>query len=197
MLNENRLIIHEHAHHCNTTPSPRPSVYETIERMGLVLDSGGGLQNQQHISTELCVVSPKTRVAGAAALGNRHVGLGSRHVRPGTCRPFHHIIFCDGGDFPHVCTQIDVDHGRPQEFFQRGAKPRELTKMANLAARTKLFAIFRRFRLNLNVVVASAEGASENFMVFCTGTAYDVIIFKFPPGAYDVDLYNTLPSSSY
>lgn len=95
MLNENRLIIHEHAHHCNTTPSPRPSVYETIERMGLVLDSGGGLQNQQHISTELCVVSPKTRVAGAAALGNRHVGLGSRHVRPGTCRPFHHfILFC-------------------------------------------------------------------------------------------------------
>ena len=59
MLNENRLIIHEHAHHCNTTPSPRPSVYETIERMGLVLDSGGGLQNQQHISTELCVVSPR------------------------------------------------------------------------------------------------------------------------------------------
>ena len=55
-------------------------------------------------------------------------------------------------------------------------------------ARTKIFAIFRRFGLNLRVFDAS---------VFSTGTAYDVIIFKFqggqlpqvappPPGAYDV-----------
>ena len=29
---------------------------------------------------------------------------------------------------------------------------------------------------------ASAEGASEKFRVFCMGTAYDVIIFKFQGG---------------
>ena len=46
-------------------------------------------------------------------------------------------------------------------------------------ARTKTFAFFRRFRLNLRVFDESAEGASENFRVFSTGTAYDVIIFKF------------------
>ena len=41
------------------------------------------------------------------------------------------------------------------------------------------FAIFRCFRLNLGVFKASAEGASEKFRVFYTGTANDVIIFKF------------------
>ena len=49
-------------------------------------------------------------------------------------------------------------------------------------ARTKIFAIFRCFKLNLRVLDASAEGASENFRVFSTGTAYDVIIFKFQGG---------------
>ena len=49
-------------------------------------------------------------------------------------------------------------------------------------AQTKIFAFFRRFRLNLRVFDASAEGASENFRVFSTGTAYDVIIFKFQGG---------------
>ena len=44
------------------------------------------------------------------------------------------------------------------------------------------FAIFRRFRLNLGVFNASAEGASEKFRVFYTGTANDVIIFKFQGG---------------
>ena len=67
------------------------------------------------------------------------------------------------------------DHGCPQEIFQRGAKPRGLTKITYFfgapKARTKIFAIFffRRFRLNLKVFDASAEGASENFRAFFTG----------------------------
>ena len=43
----------------------------------------------------------------------------------------------------------------------------------------KNFAIFRRFRLNLGVFNASADGASEWFRVFYRGKAYDVIIFQF------------------
>ena len=35
---------------------------------------------------------------------------------------------------------------------------------------------------NLRVIDASADGASENFRVLSTGTAYDVIIFKFQGG---------------
>ena len=46
----------------------------------------------------------------------------------------------------------------------------------------KLLRFFRRFRLNLRVFDASAEGASENFKVFNTRTAYDVIIFEIPVG---------------
>ena len=49
-------------------------------------------------------------------------------------------------------------------------------------APTGIFPIFRRFRLNLRVFDASAGGASENFRVFSTGTAYDVIVFKFQGG---------------
>ena len=72
----------------------------------------------------------------------------------------------------------------------------------------KNFAIFRRFRLNLGVFNASAEGASEKFRVFYRGTAHDVITFKFqggirpppcsplltPMGAGDVCLVAWLPS---
>ena len=57
------------------------------------------------------------------------------------------------------CSRQGYHHGRPQEFFQRGAEPRGLTKMTK--ARTKIFAIFRRLRLNLRVFDASAEGASK------------------------------------
>ena len=46
----------------------------------------------------------------------------------------------------------------------------------------KNYTIFRRFRLNLCVFNASAEGASEKFRLFYRGTAYDVIIFKFQWG---------------
>ena len=110
--------------------------------------------------------------------------------------------------FDSSCT-----HGRPQEFFQRGANPRGLTKMTYFSARRrrkrKFSRFFRRFRLNLRVFHASAEGASENFRVFFTGTAYDVIIFKFqggatapgcppPPGAYvSEDVWRMLTASSY
>ena len=74
------------------------------------------------------------------------------------------------------CSRQGYHHGRPQEFFQRGAKPRGLTKMTK--ARTKIFAIFRRLRLNLRVF-----DASKNFRIFCTEAAYDIIIFKFQGGA--------------
>ena len=49
-------------------------------------------------------------------------------------------------------------------------------------AQTTIFAIFCRFRFNLRIEDASAGGANENFRVFCTETAYDVIIFKFQVG---------------
>ena len=42
-------------------------------------------------------------------------------------------------------------------------------------AQTKNFAIFATFRLKHRVSMASAEGASENFRVFCRTAAYDVI----------------------
>ena len=47
----------------------------------------------------------------------------------------------------------------------------------------KIVAFFlRRVRLNYRVSVASTEGASENFRVFCRTTAYDVIFFQIPGG---------------
>ena len=83
-------------------------------------------------------------------------------------------------------TSWRVSHGRPQEFFQRGAKPCELAKMAYFLARRrrerKFTRFFRRFRLNLRVIDASAEGANENFKVFCRDTAYYLFIFKFQGG---------------
>ena len=70
-------------------------------------------------------------------------------------------------------------HGRPQEFFQKGAELRGLTTITYFSERPrreqKFSRFFRRFRLNLKVFGASADGASENFRVFSTGTAYDVI----------------------
>ena len=45
-----------------------------------------------------------------------------------------------------------------------------------------MFTIFRRVRLNLKVFDARVEGASEKCTVFCTDTAYDVIIFKSQGG---------------
>ena len=48
----------------------------------------------------------------------------------------------------------------------------------------KKIVIFRRFRRNLGVFSASAEGASEKIRVFYRGTKYDVIIFKFQGGAF-------------
>ena len=77
-------------------------------------------------------------------------------------------------------------HGRPQEFFQRGANPRGLAKVTYFSTRwrreRKFSRFLRRFRLNLRVFDSRAEGASENFGIFCTATAYDVIIFKFQGG---------------
>ena len=82
--------------------------------------------------------------------------------------------------------QMYDDHGRPQGFFLRGAKPQWLTKMVYLSAhrgRKRRFSrCFRRFRLNLRVGDASAEGASKSFRAFCTETAYDVTICKFQRG---------------
>ena len=73
-------------------------------------------------------------------------------------------------------------HGRPQEFFQRGTKPRGLRKMTYFSARRrperKCSRFFQRFRLNLRVFDASSEGASDIFRE----AAYDVIIFKFQGG---------------
>ena len=46
-------------------------------------------------------------------------------------------------------------------------------------ARRRFFVIFRRFKLNVGVFNASAEGASEQFRVFYRRTAYDVTILKF------------------
>ena len=49
-----------------------------------------------------------------------------------------------------------------------------------------ILATFRRFKLNLGVIIANAEGAIQNFKVFYRGTIYNIIIFKFqwhsPPG---------------
>ena len=72
--------------------------------------------------------------------------------------------------------------GARRNFSRGGAKPRGLTKWHIFRRERKFSRFSRRFRLNLGVVDASAEGASENFRVFSTGTAYDVIIFKIQGG---------------
>ena len=84
----------------------------------------------------------------------------------------------------HTCTNIQIT---PAGIFaERGANTRGLTKMVYFSARQwrerKFSRCFRRFRQNLRVVDASTEGASENFRVFWTETAYNVIIFKFQGG---------------
>ena len=48
----------------------------------------------------------------------------------------------------------------------------------------KILAIFCGFKLNLGVIIASAEGASEKFRTFYKGTTYDVNNSKFQGGAF-------------
>ena len=83
-------------------------------------------------------------------------------------------------------TYVRAYEWAPAGIFPVGAKPRGLTKRTYFSARPRrernFSRFFRRFRLNLRVFDASAGGASENFRVFSTGTAYDVIIFKFQEG---------------
>ena len=51
-----------------------------------------------------------------------------------------------------------------------------------LKVQTKIVAFLRRFRLNYSVMIASAHGASQNFRVFCSPAAYDVIFVSNPRG---------------
>ena len=72
-----------------------------------------------------------------------------------------------------------ASRGRPQDFFQKGAKQSDMAKMAYFSSRRKQFCdFFLCFRLSLRICDVNAEGASENFRVFCTETAYDIEIFK-------------------
>ena len=72
---------------------------------------------------------------------------------------------------------IRLEAWAPARIFAEGAKKRGLTKMT-YSARTKIFAIFRRFTLNLRVFDASAEGyfQREQHMTssFSNATAADV-----------------------
>ena len=63
-------------------------------------------------------------------------------------------------------------HGRPQKFFQRGAKSPTLQRIDTV----------KKNGLKYRVSIASTKGASENFRVFCRTAAYDVIFFKFQGG---------------
>ena len=94
-------------------------------------------------------------------------------------------------------TVIYYTYGRPQKFFQRGAKPLKLLKVDTFSARrtenrslfrapkaqTKTFAFFARFRPKYSVSIASAEGASENFRLLCWAAAYYDVIFSNSRGA--------------
>ena len=57
--------------------------------------------------------------------------------------------------------------------------PRAVQKIDQFSARRrrkrKFLRFLRRFRLKYRVSIATAEGASENFKVFCRTAAYDVI----------------------
>ena len=46
----------------------------------------------------------------------------------------------------------------------------------------KILANFECFKLNLGVIIASAEGASEKCTICYKGTRHDVIISKFQRG---------------
>ena len=84
----------------------------------------------------------------------------------------------------------------PAEIFPKGAKPSTPKKVDIFSAlqrkksivfrtpkaQTKICVFLRRFRLNLWVVIASAERASENTRVFCRRAAHDVIFFKLHLG---------------
>ena len=93
-----------------------------------------------------------------------HTGNGGKSSNETGSRCEQQLLRC-GGSTPH--------HGRPQEFFQSGAKPRGLTKMAYFSARRRrereFSRFFRRFRLDLRVSDASHEG--ENFRVFLHGNS--------------------------
>ena len=69
---------------------------------------------------------------------------------------------------PLICKNQATQHGRPQEFFERGSA--KWTDKNNLflppKTQSKLFAIFLRFRLNWKESDASAEVATENFFTF-------------------------------
>ena len=56
-------------------------------------------------------------------------------------------------------------HGRPQKFFQRGAKSPTLQRIDTV----------KKNGLKYRVSIASTKGASENFRVFCRTAEYDVI----------------------
>ena len=70
----------------------------------------------------------------------------------------------------------------PAEIFPEGAKPPTLKQFGAFSARegaNENCCVFRRLRPKHRAFVASAQGASENFRVFCRTAAYDVIFFKF------------------
>ena len=76
-----------------------------------------------------------------------------------------------------------------RRIFSRGggAKPPTLKTVNTFSARPrrkrKVLRFLRRFRLKYKVSMASAEGGSEKFRVFCRTVAYDVTFFlKFHGG---------------
>ena len=92
-------------------------------------------------------------------------------------------------------TYVRAYEWAPAGIFPVGAKPRGLTKRTYFSARPRrernFSRFFRRFRLNLRVVDARAKGASENFTVFSTRTAYDVMGVsrggRMPPLVFEND----------
>ena len=70
--------------------------------------------------------------------------------------------------------------GQSRRHFKKSTRfRRAVQKIDHFSARRrrkrKFLRFLRRFRLKYRVSIASAEGASENFRVFCRTAAYDVI----------------------
>ena len=70
-------------------------------------------------------------------------------------------------------------HWKKLTCFRRAVQKVDFFSAARRRRKRNVLRFSRRFRLKYRVSMASAEGASEKFRVFCRTAAYDVIFLKF------------------
>ena len=120
----------------------------------------------------------------------RHVdGNDETYTRRVVCDSWHH--------YRQTLQAYATSSERSEGIFSRGGQNhrnfKKSTRFRRAAQKINHFSshrrrkrnflrFLRRFRLKYRVSSASAEGASENFRVFCRTAAYGVFFFKFQCG---------------